>query len=80
MSRCLPVVILEQCCPRNAWWEESCVKPASETPVIHVILEKGIAPIATVHHVANRSRIFHSQLARHAWRVAPSGGCNQLKL
>jgi hypothetical protein len=37
-----------------------------ETLPILVILEDGFPPVPAIHHVINRSGIFHSELPRHA--------------
>jgi hypothetical protein len=39
---------------------------------VHVIPENILPAVPTAHDVINRSRIFHSQLARHAGKTAGS--------
>ena len=45
-----------------------------KTPAILIVLENRLAPIPPVHHVIDRTRIFHSELARHTRQIAQTGG------
>jgi len=49
---------------------------ADEPPPVLPVPEDGLAPVAAIHHVVDRARIFDSELSRHAPKAAqPSVIC-----
>jgi len=47
---------------------------------VRVLAENGLAPVAPIHHVINRSGILNSQLARHDQHYPGAGASRQLNM